>query len=67
MGLERLNESALVLRLMIELDGLRSSSPLRSRSPTRLLPLFDIETALLQQLLNIAQRERIAKIPPHTV
>src|SRR6516164_9984194 len=26
--------------------------------------VIDIETALLQQLLNIAQRERIAKIPP---
>ncbi len=27
--------------------------------------VIDIEIALLQQLLNIAQRERIAKIPPH--
>src|SRR5271167_1296980 len=26
--------------------------------------VIDIETTLLQQLLNIAQRERIAKIPP---
>jgi hypothetical protein len=26
--------------------------------------VIDIETALLQQLLNIAQRKRIAKIPP---
>jgi hypothetical protein len=26
--------------------------------------VIDIETALLQQLLNIAQRQRIAKIPP---
>jgi len=26
--------------------------------------VIDMETALLQQLLNIAQRERIAKIPP---
>jgi hypothetical protein len=26
--------------------------------------VVDIETALLQQLLNIAQRQRIAKIPP---
>ncbi len=26
--------------------------------------VIDIETALLQQLLNIAQRERIAKVPP---
>jgi hypothetical protein len=26
--------------------------------------VIDVETALLQQLLNIAQRERIAKIPP---
>jgi hypothetical protein len=26
--------------------------------------VVDIETALLQQLLNIAQRKRIAKIPP---
>jgi hypothetical protein len=26
--------------------------------------VIDIETALLQQLLNITQRERIAKIPP---
>ncbi len=27
--------------------------------------VIDIETALLQQLFNIAQRQRIAKIPPH--
>jgi hypothetical protein len=27
--------------------------------------VIDIETALLQQFLNIAQRERIAKIPPN--
>src|ERR1019366_1623103 len=27
--------------------------------------VVDVETALLQQLLNIAQRKRIAKIPPH--
>ena len=26
--------------------------------------VIDMETALLQQLLNIAQRQRIAKIPP---
>jgi hypothetical protein len=26
--------------------------------------VIDIETALLQQLLNIAQRKRIAKVPP---
>jgi hypothetical protein len=26
--------------------------------------MIDIETALLQQFLNIAQRKRIAKIPP---
>jgi hypothetical protein len=26
--------------------------------------VIDIETALLQQFLNIAQRQRIAKIPP---
>src|SRR5271166_99305 len=26
--------------------------------------VVDVETTLLQQLLNIAQRERIAKIPP---
>jgi hypothetical protein len=26
--------------------------------------VVDVETALLQQLLNIAQRKRIAKIPP---
>ena len=26
--------------------------------------VVDIETTLLQQLLNIAQRKRIAKIPP---
>ena len=26
--------------------------------------MIDLETTLLQQLLNIAQRERIAKIPP---
>ena len=26
--------------------------------------VIDIETAFLQQFLNIAQRERIAKIPP---
>jgi hypothetical protein len=26
--------------------------------------VIDIETTLLQQLLNIAQRKRIAKIPP---
>jgi hypothetical protein len=26
--------------------------------------VIDIEIALLQQLLNIAQRERIAKLPP---
>jgi hypothetical protein len=26
--------------------------------------VIDMETTLLQQLLNIAQRERIAKIPP---
>jgi hypothetical protein len=26
--------------------------------------VIDIETMLLQQLLNISQRERIAKIPP---
>jgi hypothetical protein len=26
--------------------------------------VIDIETAFLQQLLNIAQRQRIAKIPP---
>src|SRR5277367_1393244 len=26
--------------------------------------VIDMETALLQQLLNIAQRKRIAKIPP---
>ncbi len=27
--------------------------------------MIDVETALLQQLLNIAQRQRIAKIPPY--
>ena len=27
--------------------------------------VIDVETALLQQLLNIAQRQRIAKIPPY--
>jgi aspartate carbamoyltransferase catalytic subunit len=27
--------------------------------------VIDIETALLQQFLNIAQRQRIAKIPPN--
>jgi hypothetical protein len=27
--------------------------------------VIDIETALFQQFLNIAQRERIAKIPPY--
>jgi hypothetical protein len=26
--------------------------------------VIDIETALLQQLLNIAQRQKVAKIPP---
>jgi hypothetical protein len=26
--------------------------------------VIDVETTLLQQLLNIAQRKRIAKIPP---
>jgi hypothetical protein len=26
--------------------------------------VIDMETALLQQLLNIVQRERIAKVPP---
>ena len=26
--------------------------------------VIDIETALLQQLLNIAQRKRVAKLPP---
>src|SRR6516162_7416821 len=32
--------------------------------PTPNCCVIDIETALLQQFLNIAQRERIAKIPP---
>ena len=32
--------------------------------PTPNRGVVDVETTLLQQLLNIAQRERIAKIPP---
>jgi len=32
--------------------------------PTPNCCVIDIETALLQQFLNIAQRERIAQIPP---
>src|SRR6516164_7935022 len=32
--------------------------------PTPNCGVVDVETTLLQQLLNLAQRERIAKIPP---
>jgi hypothetical protein len=47
---------------------MRSQSLLQLRAvildPTPGRCVVDVETALLQQFLNIAQRKRIAKIPP---
>src|SRR5664280_649552 len=47
---------------MLSLSLLQLRTVILPPAPDRCV--INIETALLQQLLNIAQRQRIAKIPP---